>query len=145
MKNVDQTKTILLVEDDRDLRKVIAEYLEGLGFHVIIAARGRCASRMLDKAVPDLALVDVSLPDMNGLEIIRWVKSEQHLNDIPIIIISGQTDLKDRLAGYLTGAERYLCKPFDLDELAEAINTLRKPGGDEFTNPEYEKRRESNG
>ena len=138
MKNGDQTKTILLIEDDKDLRKIIAEYLEECGYHVIIATRGQCGYRMFRKIEPALALLDIMLPDMNGLEIIRRVKSEQHLNDIPIIIISGQADLKDRLEGYLTGAERYLCKPFDMEELGEAINMLLKPGGDASSSPEYE-------
>ena len=129
MKEPTQQKRILFVEDDGDLRKVVSDYLEGLGFYVITAARGKCASRMIEKLPPDLALIDVRLPDMSGLEICKWVKKEKTLANVPIIIISGGTGLQDKLKGYLSGAERYLCKPFDMKDLGMEIITLLESTG----------------
>lgn len=129
-------KKILLVDDDGDFRKVVSEYLEEHGFYVATACSGKCAVKMFEKLPPDLALVDVILPDMSGLEICKWMKKENQMAKVPVIIISGKTDLQNKLKGFMSGAERYLCKPFLMEDLGHSINALLQLNASKHVSPE---------
>ena len=120
-------RNVLLVEDDGNLRRTLSEYLEENGFQVFAAARGKAASRLLERVVPDIVILDVTLPDRNGLEICKWIKNENRLSGVPVVMISGKTALKDKLAGFLSGAEKYLCKPFEMEDLLEFVNNALGP------------------
>lgn len=133
-----ERKKILYVEDDDDLRCVVSEYLGEMGFIVNAVESGKSASIALNDMAPDLALMDVSLPDMSGLDICKWVRSENRLAGTPVMIISGKTSLQDKVRGFLSGAERYLCKPFTMEDLAKEIhsilraNTIKRNTGNVF-------------
>lgn len=122
-------RTVLLVEDDADLRKVISENLELEGYHVICAARGKCAADVVERIKPDIALIDIGLPDINGIEVSEKMSRAELSAGTPVIIISGRKGLNIRLRGFLSGARKYLCKPFDMCELIESIEDVIRHGG----------------
>jgi len=114
-------RKILLVEDDADLRAAIAENLESNGFSVICASRGRCAGVLAQRFVPDIALVDLGLPDMDGVKLCKDLNENKLLGSVPVIVISANVSLQHRIRSFMSGARKYLAKPFDFDELMEAI------------------------
>ena len=116
--------SIILVEDDPDLMATISAYLETSGFSVVCAENGDKALRILDHYVPDVAVVDLSLPDVNGTRVCEKIKTCESLKSTLIIMISGSVRLHDRLAGYLSGASKYLSKPFDMEDLIVNIQRL---------------------
>lgn len=119
-----KTRTVMVVEDDEDIRKMITDFLEMEGFSVQEASNGREAVDLIFRQRPDIALVDVTLPDISGFEICRTIKNDDALKETEVIFITGRTALSDRLSGFLAGAKRYLCKPFEMDDLLEHINFL---------------------
>ena len=117
----ERKRCVLVVEDNEALRILISRYLEKNGFIVYSAADGASAFRIMMEHKPDIALIDVMLPDINGFEICRWIKEERQFKEVEIIFITGQTGLQDRLVGYLAGARRYLCKPFLMEDMLEQV------------------------
>lgn len=105
---------ILYVEDDKDTRQMVKIYLEFHGFHIIEAENGNTALYLLDTEKIDLILLDIVLPDMNGIELLKkWKNSVR----IPIVILSSRNKYQDQVIGYNEGAIDYIPKPFDLQEL----------------------------
>ena len=117
----ERKRCVLVVEDNEALRILISRYLEKNGFIVYSAADGASAFRIMMEHKPDIALIDVILPDINGFEICKLIKEERQFKEVEIIFITGQTGLQDRLVGYLAGARRYLCKPFLMKDLLEQV------------------------
>jgi len=116
--------SILVVEDDPDIRELVADYLAGQGYAVRAAANGAEARAALQDALPDLVVLDLGLPDEDGLGIARHLR-EQH--DLAIIMISGANEPIDRIVGLEVGSDDYLTKPFDMRELRARIkNVLRR-------------------
>lgn len=132
MIGITENKRILVVEDDADLRDIIIEVLESNGYDVYAAECGEQARRMLHVHLPDLVVIDLGLPDVDGLEICTWMQGERALRRMPIVVISGRTNLSDRLRGFLKGAARYLCKPFELDHLVREVRGLAGPSTHPF-------------
>jgi DNA-binding NarL/FixJ family response regulator len=123
--------TVLVVEDDRSCRRLIVEVLRQAGFRTLAAATGREALEVLDRIRPDLAVIDVHLPDTCGYEIHRRLR-DQFGDQLPVIFISGErTEPYDRVAGLLLGADDYVVKPFDPDELATRVRALWRRSGQE--------------
>ncbi len=116
--------SILVVEDDPDIRELVADYLAGQGYAVRAAENGAEARAALQDALPDLVVLDLGLPDEDGLGIARHLR-EQH--DLAIIMISGANEPIDRIVGLEVGSDDYLTKPFDMRELRARIkNVLRR-------------------
>ena len=121
--------TVLIVEDDRSCRRLIVEVLRQDGFQTLEAATGREALEVLDRMRPDLAVIDVHLPGTSGYEIHRRLR-DQFGDELPVIFISGErTEPYDRVAGLLLGADDYVVKPFDPDELATRVRALWRRSG----------------
>lgn len=120
-------KTILVVEDDNAVRDVLRFSLERAGYVVTTAATAASASSELDHFVPDLVLLDVGLPDMGGLELLRGWRHTDRTREMPVIMVTGRTQEKDRITGLRSGADDYVGKPFSRDELLARIeNVLRR-------------------
>ncbi len=116
--------TILVVEDSATQRQMMTEFLEGKDFQVTIARNGvEALERILDSS-PDVVLLDVLLPQMNGYEVCRRIKKTPKTQDIPVIMCSAKTTEVDRYWGLKVGADAYLGKPFKQTELMEAIKRL---------------------
>jgi two-component system KDP operon response regulator KdpE len=118
---------ILLVEDEAPTRHTLAEYLDRRGYEVHQAETGHEAMRQWDAHRADVVLLDLGLPDLDGVEVIRRIRREA---TTPIIILSARGDERDKIGGLEAGADDYLTKPFATDELNARIRAvLRRAGG----------------
>ncbi|RDY58186.1 response regulator [Flagellimonas nanhaiensis] len=116
-------KKILLVEDDASLRENVEELLDLSGFRVFAAANGQQAVEMAKIEHPDLVLCDIMMPEMDGYEVLEQLSSCETTRHIPFIFVSAKTERHEVRKGMELGADDYLTKPFEEDELLNAINT----------------------
>ncbi|NYJ27965.1 response regulator [Allomuricauda sp. ARW1Y1] len=114
-------KKILLVEDDTSLRENVAELLELSGFEVCTASNGLIAVDMAKKEVPDLVLCDIMMPELDGYGVLEELSSHESTRKIPFIFVSAKTEKQDVRRGMNLGADDYLTKPFEEEELLSAI------------------------
>lgn len=118
--------TILIAEDDADIREVLRLYLEGEGFAVTEAADGDTALRLALSSAPDAAILDVMMPGMNGYELTRALRRQ---SDIPILILSAKSEDNDKILGLNLGADDYIAKPFNPMEVVARVKAhLRRAG-----------------
>jgi two-component system, OmpR family, response regulator PhoP len=113
---------VLIVEDDADLRKALSRQLRTAGFVVDVAAGGREGLYFGEELPIDLAIIDLGLPEIAGLDLIRRLRATAH--DFPILVLTARTDWKDKVEGLEAGADDYLTKPFHNEELLARINAL---------------------
>lgn len=118
------TKTILVIEDNADNMALVDEILEDAGFNTVQVMRAEDGIVLLQKGNIDLVLMDISLPDMDGLEATRIIKSNDALKNIPIIGLSAHAMVKDRDAALAAGCAGYQTKPINEDTLLESIERL---------------------
>jgi two-component system, cell cycle response regulator DivK len=125
-------RTILLVEDNDTIRGAFSILLEEGGYSVLQACSGEEAMEMADREVPDLVLMDIGLPDVNGLEVTRRLKAEEKTRSVPIVALTGRTLESDLNACRAAGCDGYLTKPIDaarlLAELPGFMRDLPAPG-----------------
>lgn len=114
-------KHILVVDDDRNLRKIIQTNLELAGYFVTTAASGDEALRVLDDAQPDLVVLDVMMPMMDGYEVARRIRRHPSNTHVPIIMLTAKSEVDDKIAGFDAGADDYMTKPFGPQELLARV------------------------
>jgi len=124
---------LLLVDDDAQLAAMLHEYLELQNFDVEIAASGEVALETIAQAPPDLIILDVMLPGMNGFEVLEKLR-ETH--ELPVIMLTARGEESDRILGLMRGADDYLPKPFNPLELAARIKAILKRAGSNVPPPE---------
>jgi two-component system phosphate regulon response regulator OmpR len=112
---------VLIVEDDRQVRETVADYLQSHGYEVAQAGDGAAMRKALAAQVPDLVLLDVRLPGEDGLALARWLR-EHH--EVAIIMLTAAGEVIDRVVGLEVGADDYIGKPFDLRELLARIKSV---------------------
>ncbi len=115
---------ILVVDDDRDIVRLVRSYLEKAGYQVITAYDGESAIHMLRREQPHLLILDLMLPDRDGWDVARLVRSDSQLATTPIIMLTARGDEKDVLRGLTLGADDYVSKPCSFDELKARIHAL---------------------
>jgi len=121
-------KTILIVEDSSTTRALIRAVIDELGdFETAEAASGFEALKMLPQQEFDLIITDINMPDINGLELINFVRSNARYSHVPIIIVSTERSEEDKKRGMALGATAYVSKPFKSLELQEAIQKIIGP------------------
>ncbi len=130
--------TILVVEDHRATRTFLADNLSADGYEILEAACAEDAERMIASEFPDLAILDLELPDRDGLELLHEVREADRVAgrfdpDLPILVLSGRTSEIDRLRGFQRGCDDYVIKPFSYPELRARVSALlrrqrRRPG-----------------
>jgi PleD family two-component response regulator len=108
---------ILVVEDDFDISNMLRIYFSGQGYEVEVAPRGNDALAITRKQIPDLIMLDIMLPDMNGYDVCRELRTTTRTSHIPIIFLTQRDERSDRIAGLELGADDYVTKPFDIEEL----------------------------
>jgi len=118
--------TILVVEDEPELRFILAAHLRAAGFDILDAREGKHAVDLCVRHHPDLVIMDVGLPGMDGLAATRKIKTQPETADIPIIILTARTRSDDVVAGLSAGAQEYLAKPFDVAELLARVQTVHR-------------------
>ncbi len=118
-------ENILIVEDSETTRSLIRAVIEEIkDFNIIEAASGFEALKILPQEKFNLIITDINMPDINGLELIRFVKTNPLYKDIPLIIVTTERGEEDRKKGMSLGASAYITKPFKADELKEAIKRV---------------------
>ena len=121
---------ILIVEDDFDISNMLKIFFSGQGYNVEVAARGTEALDLCRKKLPDLIVLDIMLPDMDGYAVCRELRTTTRTGHIPIIFLTQRDERSDRIAGLELGADDYITKPFDIEELKlrvrTAINTHKR-------------------
>lgn len=117
-------KSILLVDDDQEIRELLDIYLTRAGFQVRTVGDGAGFREALEAAASDLLILDVMLPDEDGFSLCRWVRQHPRLARIPIIMLTASSDEADRIIGLELGADDYLGKPFSPRELLARIKAL---------------------
>lgn len=117
----EKTVTILVVEDDENIAEIMEKLLKDDGYHPFIVQSGEDALEIINTATPDLVLLDINLPDINGLEILKKVRQSSFL---PMIVVSGFGKERDRVVALESGADDYLAKPFSTEELLARVKAL---------------------
>ncbi|PSB17734.1 DNA-binding response regulator [Phormidesmis priestleyi ULC007] len=116
--------TILVADDDSGTRLSIGDYLEASGYSVISAENGKEALGMVETYQPHLIVTDITMPQMDGYELVRQVRRQPSLRLLPVVFLTGRTDPKERVLGYQLGCDIYLAKPFELSELGAVVRNL---------------------
>jgi two-component system alkaline phosphatase synthesis response regulator PhoP len=116
--------SILVVDDERDIRELIEYNLTKAGYRVQAAASGEECLELVSKAPPDLLLLDLMLPGINGLEVCRTLKRDAHLGRLPIIMISARGEESDVIVGLELGADDYVAKPFSPRVLLARVKSV---------------------
>src|SRR5438045_3571847 len=107
-------KTIYVIEDEPSIAEVVSLYLHRAGYAVQTAADGLTGQQMLEKRLPDLVVLDLMLPGIDGYTLTRWLRER---SDVPIIMLTSRREEMDRIAGLEMGADDYMVKPFSPQEL----------------------------
>jgi DNA-binding response OmpR family regulator len=113
---------VLLVDDDAAVRRSVAEGLELEGFDVVLASGGRAALAAVEAVTPAVVVLDLSMPDLDGLEVLRRLRESGR--DVPVCILSARDEVDDRVRGLEAGADDYVVKPFALEEVAARLHAL---------------------
>ena len=119
-------ETILVVEDESSIAEVVSLYLRRAGYQVLAAEDGKAATSLLDNGFPDLIVMDLMLPELEGFALTRWVRER---SNVPIIMLTARRDEADRIRGLEMGADDYVVKPFSPQELVSRVRAvLRRTG-----------------
>lgn len=114
-------KTVLVVDDEPIVRDVLASYLDLAGYRTLQAGDGNRACDVIEHEAPSLVILDVLMPDVDGLELCRWIRSR---SDVPVIILSARGEETDRIVGLELGADDYVVKPFSPREIVCRVRTV---------------------
>ena len=115
------SKKILLVDDEEDLVEIIRFPLELEGLDVLVSYNGEDALNQARKENPDLILLDLMLPKLDGYKVCRLLKFDERYKHIPILMLTAKSQEKDKLLGKETGADEYITKPFDIEYLIKRV------------------------
>lgn len=115
---------ILVIEDDYLVARTIERSLSGDEFHVILASRGDKGLYLARQQPPDLVILDIIMPDMDGYAVCREMRRDIQLAHIPILFLTAKVKVQDKIAGFLAGGDDYLCKPFNVNELILRVQAI---------------------
>lgn len=114
---------LLLIDDDPNLILLVKDYLEFNGYEVLTASQGMEAMKILEKQTPDLIICDVMMPEMDGYTFVEEVRKNSNFDSLPIIFLSAKGQSKERIKGLTKGADVYMVKPFEPDELVAQVES----------------------
>lgn len=126
LKKRDEPPLILIIEDDEVMRSAMQRIFESDNFAVRMASDGTELSRVLDEIAPDIILMDIGLPWINGFELGQLLKDHKDLKKIPLVFVSGQATDEDMKKAFDIGASDFIKKPFEIDMLRKTVRTLLK-------------------
>lgn len=125
---MDTNKTIMVVDDNPDIITIVKTILEGKGYTVLSASSGLELLNMLKNQKPDLIILDIMMPEMDGLEVLSRLKAVADTATLPVILLTAKVQYEDVLGGYKLGADYYITKPFTSTQLVNGINLLLGEG-----------------
>lgn len=135
-KNVAKVPHILIVEDQSNTAEMLTSYFEAQGYDVTAVGWGNDALISVEKTVPDLIMLDIRLPDIDGYEVCRRLRAHRRTEHVPIIFLTERRERGDRLTGLELGAVDYITKPFDVQELRLRVrNVLRRSSMERLSHP----------
>ena len=127
---------LLIVEDDTDITDMLTAYFSAMDFEVDVAHRGSEALEKTHQALPDLIVLDILLPDIDGYDVCRSLRKETRTSSIPVIFLTQKDERGDRLQGLELGADDYITKPFDIEELKlRVMGAIRRASRESLTDP----------
>jgi len=129
-------KNILVVEDESSIAEVVSLYLQRAGFTVQIAPDGKKAMNLFEREQPDFVILDLMLPEVDGLSLTRWLRDR---SNVPIIMLTARREEMDRIAGLEMGADDYVVKPFSPQELVSRVRAVMRRLGREGDPAENER------
>jgi two-component system alkaline phosphatase synthesis response regulator PhoP len=121
-------KTIIVVDDNPDIVNIVKTILEGKGYNVMCAYSGAELFTKLKEKTPDLIILDIMMPEMDGLEVLTRLKGAAETASLPVILLTAKVQYEDVLGGYKLGADYYITKPFTSTQLTNGINLLLGEG-----------------
>ena len=122
---------VLIVDDDPDIQRLVSYNLSQAGFQVSTALSGRLALESVQEHPPDLIILDVMLPDIDGLEVCRSLRQRDNSRRIPVIMLTARTEEIDRVVGFEVGADDYVMKPFSPRELVLRVKSIFRRIGED--------------
>ena len=122
--DVDTRGSVLIVDDEPTITDVVSRYLERAGYQTRSAADGRAALQLVAEARPDLVVLDLMLPGMDGLEVMRRLRAADNGNRLPVILLTAKGEPTDRVIGLRLGADDYVAKPFSPAELVARVDAV---------------------
>jgi DNA-binding NarL/FixJ family response regulator len=124
--SVREHKRLLLIDDDPNLILLVKDYLEFRGYEVITAENGREALEVLEQEIPDMIICDVMMPEMDGYAFVNQVRQEERTSWIPILFLSAKGQSQDKIKGLNIGADVYMVKPFEPEEVVAQVEASLK-------------------
>jgi len=122
---------VLVVEDESSVRELLGSTLSTAGYQVSFAPDGLSARNWLDENVPDIALIDWMMPGLSGLDLTHWMKRDERLADIPIIMLTARDGEDYKVQGLEAGVDDYVTKPFSTRELVARVKAVMRRSGQE--------------
>jgi DNA-binding response OmpR family regulator len=127
MKTERKATTVLLIDDERAYRQAVSDVLNSQGYTVVQAGSAAEALRVLEMVTPELIMLDVMMPEVDGLTLLRQLSDEPRFLSVPIIMASAKAQAIDRWSAWERGASAYLAKPFTFDEVSSLVEYLLAP------------------
>lgn len=116
---------VLVVDDSRAIRRIIGEIMKQLGFEVLEAGNGvEALQRLEEQGAPDLVLVDWNMPEMNGLDFIKAVRANPNYSDLPLMMVTTETEMERMALAFMAGVNEYVMKPFDKATILDKLQLL---------------------
>lgn len=128
-------RRVLVVDDEEDIRTLLSELLRRAGYEVLEAADGRAGLRSLHQEVPDLVVLDVSMPQLDGWQTLERIRD---LSDVPVIMLTARDGELEKVRGLKAGADDYVTKPFGRQELLARVEALLRRGSETVTVEDYD-------
>ena len=117
-------RLVLIADDDEDILALVRATIERLGHEVMAVADGAAALSAMAERRPDLAVLDIAMPELDGLEVLRRLRADDEMRDLPVILLTAQAQAADVERGFATGASAYVRKPFSPRDLATRVDDL---------------------
>jgi DNA-binding response OmpR family regulator len=117
-------RLVVVADDDEDILVLVRTVLERAGYEVVAARTGVEALVLAQERRPDLAVLDISMPELDGLEVLRRLRADASTSDVPVLLLSARVQEDDVARGFATGANAYVQKPFSPRELADRVSEL---------------------
>lgn len=117
---------VLVADDDDTFRSLVVEILTGAGYEVAAEVNGLLAWERLQAEGADMAVMDVNMPEMDGFQVLRHIRTDDRFKDMPVLMLTIRAFADDQVEGYETGADDYLTKPFDSDILLSRVKVLER-------------------
>lgn len=119
-------RTVLVVDDDSMFRELVTEILTQAGYKVVAAEDGAKAWEKMQKTEVELAVLDLNMPNMDGLELTRKIRDDAHYKELPVLLLTVKALVEDQVSGFDHGADDYLTKPFDSKMLLTRVKVLER-------------------